>query len=294
MVSLLWRSSQRSWSPPHLALVLGTRSTAKQNEGTTLAAEGAGLVHFDTRYVRVYRVQDGLLKKLAEQRHAIADSPEPGTVAEATTETWHRIRGLIESANCKSVRLYATGVFQNLSPTDATKLVIRFFVDSGLYFNIVEPELEGFYLKGSGIADDASVLMRGILRQEFRRVVVCGSFQQSLGYIEGVIDRLRSSGATVLSPPSTRIKPETKGTDFILFDYQDHLENERDTWRHKYIHMDKFRHADAVIVCNPGGAVGQGTLFELGFMSAVSKRVIFTERPVGLSVFFPSEVGLEV
>ena len=43
---------------------------------------------------------------------------------------------------------------------------------------------------------------------------------------------------------------------------------------------------------NPGGRVGSGTMFELGFMSALGKRVIFTEEPLGMSVSFPCEVGL--
>ncbi len=259
-----------------------------------MAAEGAVLVHFGTSHVRAYRVQDGILKKIAGRCHLIDDTLAAEVIAEAAVESWNVLREDIGTSGDDRVRVYATGKFQSLPQADATSLVIGFFVGSGLYFNIVPPDLEDFYLRNSGNSEDASAMIDGILRQEFRNVVVCGSFQQSLEYIERVIDRLRGRGATVLSPPSTRIKPETMGTDFVLFDYQDHLENERDTWRHKYIHMGKFRQADAVIVCNPGGRIGQGTLFELGFMTAASRRVIFTERPAGLSVLFPSEVGLNV
>jgi len=63
-------------------------------------------------------------------------------------------------------------------------------------------------------------------------------------------------------------------------------------WRHKYEHMNKFRQSDAVIVCNPGGVIGMGTIFEFGFMVAASRRVIFTDPPKDLSVSFPCEVGL--
>jgi hypothetical protein len=199
-----------------------------------------------------------------------------------------------EAVDNKSIRLYATGVFQRLSQADATRLVNSVYVDTGLYFNIVGHDLERFYVESGRSATGSNDMMEGVIRREFREVVVCGSFQQSLGYIEDIIARLRGSGTVVLSPWSTRIKPETEGSDFVLFEYQDFLKNERDTWRHKYDHMDKFRQSDAVIVCNPGGIVGRATLFELGFMSAISKRVIFTEEPMGVSVLFPCEVGLDV
>ena len=190
--------------------------------------------------------------------------------------------------------MYATGVFQRLSHADAASLVNSFYVDTGLYFNIVEPELEQFYSEAGRSSDGSTRILQGVIRREFRNVAVCGSFQNSLQYIEDVIARLREIGAVVLSPLTTKIKPETEGTDFILFDYQDFLKNERDTWRHKYHHMAQFGRSDAIIVCNPDGIVGKGTMFELGFVSALSKRVIFTEEPVGVSVFFPCEVGLEV
>ncbi|MGV9268053.1 hypothetical protein ACWDRR_25705 [Kitasatospora sp. NPDC003701] len=199
-----------------------------------------------------------------------------------------------EVVDNQGTRLYATGAFQQLPQPDAAALVNSVYVDTGLYFNIVEPELQRFYLETGMSACGSNDMMEGIVRREFRKAVVCGSFQQSLAYIGGTIARLRESDTEVLSPQSTTIKPETVGTDFILFDYQDLLKNARDTWRHKYVHMDAFRRADAMVVCNPGGIVGKGTIFELGFMAALSKRVIFTEEPQGVSVLFPCEIGLGV
>lgn len=61
----------------------------------------------------------------------------------------------------------------------------------------------------------------------------------------------------------------------------------------KYEHMEKFKQSDAIIICNPNGIIGsEGTIFELGFMVAYSKRIIFTEKPKELSVIFPYEIGL--
>ncbi|MDQ0765558.1 hypothetical protein [Streptomyces canus] len=258
-----------------------------------MAAEGRVLVHFDSECVSVYRSRSGELKLLKRERLAFEDSRGHEVLAKRVGEFCAGLTEFNEVVDNKTTRLYATGVFQQLPQPDAAALVNSVYVDTGLYFNVVGPEMEQFYLEKGMSASGSTGMLEGLIRREFRNAVVCGSFQQSLGYIEDTIARLRESGTVVLSPRSTRIKPETAGTDFILFDYQDLLKNERDTWRHKYVHMDAFRQADVVVVCNPGGLVGKGTIFELGFMSALSKRVIFTEEPLGVSVLFPCEVGLE-
>jgi len=95
----------------------------------------------------------------------------------------------------------------------------------------------------------------------------------------------------ILSPWTKNVVPETLGTDFILLQGQTLL-NERDSWRHKYDHMNKFIKADAIIICNPDGTIGKGTMFEFGFMIAHGKRIIFTNEPIGLTIKFPYEIGL--
>jgi hypothetical protein len=250
------------------------------------------LVHLDSERVSVYRSQIGALELLKRERLAFDAGLAPEVLAAGVGKFCAGLTEFNEVIGNKSTRLYATGAFQQLPQLVAAELVNSVYVDTGLYFNIVDPELERFYLETGMSVCGSDEMMEGLIRQEFRKAVVCGSFQQSLGYVEDTIAHLRGIGTEVLSPRSTRIKPETAGTDFILFDYQDLLKNARDTWRHKYVHMDAFRQADAVVVCNPGGHVGKGTIFELGFMSAISKRVIFTEEPLGVSVSFPCEVGL--
>jgi hypothetical protein len=258
-----------------------------------LATEGRVLVHFDSECVSVYCSQSGKLKLLKRERLAFEEGLADEVLAERVGEFCAGLKEFNEVVDNKRTRLYGTGVFQQVPQPEAVTLVNSVYVETGLYFNIVGPELEQFYLETGMSACGSNDMMEGLIRREFLNAVVCGSFQQTLGYIEETIARLRDRGTVVLSPRSTMIKPETAGTDFILFDYQDVLKNDRDTWRHKYVHMDAFRKADAVVVCNPGGLVGNGTIFELGFMSALSKRVIFTEEPLGVSVLFPCEVGLD-
>ena len=85
---------------------------------------------------------------------------------------------------------------------------------------------------------------------------------------------------------------ERKTLTLPYLEGQEPLKNERDAWSHKYIHMDKFRKSDAIIICDPDGSIGLGTMFEFGFMTALSKRIIFIEKPVELSIPFPYEIGL--
>ncbi|MET9083604.1 nucleoside 2-deoxyribosyltransferase [Streptomyces sp. NPDC004237] len=254
--------------------------------------EGRVLVHFGSERVSVHRFLSGELQLLTRERLPFGAGLAAEALADIVGEFCAGLKEFAEVVDNKSTRVHATGVFQQLPQPEAAALVNSVYVDTGLYFNVVGPELERFYLDTGMSACGSDDMVDGLIRREFRTAVVCGSFQQSLGPIEGTIAQLRENGTEVLSPRSTRIKPETAGTDFILFDYQDLLKNHRDTWRHKYVHMDAFRQADAVIVCNPGGRVGSGTVFELGFMSALGKRVIFTEDPLGVSVSFPCEVGL--
>lgn len=251
------------------------------------------LVHFNTSVISIYILKNNVLKMLSkEQVSFISDSVTEillGQIDKFLDDLGKRVG----KVNNERVRLYATGIFQNFTQSDQTKLIIHCFVNHGLYFNIIQPELEQFYLEKSISIYGSKNIMEGLNYQEFRNVVICGSFEHSLKYIDDVFNVLKKRNITVLSPRTTKVKPETIGSDFILFDYQDGLKNERDTWRHKYEHMDKCRQSDAVIICNPNGIIGsEGTVFEFGFMVAYSKRIIFTEKPKELSVIFPYEVGL--
>ena len=196
-----------------------------------------------------------------------------------------------DKINNEFVRIYATGIFQTLTLKEQNRLIIHIYINWGLFFNIIKPDLERFYMEKS-LERGLEGMINGLVIQEFRKVVICGSFQQHLKEIDDIMNLLGIYNVKVLSPWTTKVVPETLGTDFILLEGQEPLKNERDAWRHKYEHMDKFRHADAIIVCNPKGVVGKGTMFEFGFMIAHSKRIIFTERPKDLSIPFPYEIGL--
>lgn len=255
--------------------------------------EGKVLIHFNTSEISIYILNNDMLKVLNKEPISFNDNTVTEILLEKIDKFLDGLEKCIGKVNNECVRLYATGIFQNYTQSDQTKLIIHCFVNYGLYFNIIKPELERFYLEKSISICGSKNIMDGLICQEFKNVVICGSFEHSLKYMDDIITILKKRNITVLSPQTTNVKPETIGSDFILFDYQDGLKNERDTWRHKYEHMDKFKQSDAIIICNPNGIIGsEGTLFELGFMVAYSKRIIFTEKPADLSVIFPYEIGL--
>ncbi len=257
-----------------------------------MTIESKIIVFFNTTNIHVYSLLNNktyLLDTRSIELNTVLDN---ATILDKISTFLNTLTRYTDRVDNTHIRLYATGIFQNYSQTDKDNLINSIFIDYGLYFNIIQNDLENFYLEQSRLTCNTCDILKGLIQQEFRNVVVCGSYQNHLTEIESVIKKLKEHNVSILSPRSTKIKQETIGTPFVLFDYQDCVKNDRDTWRHKFEHMQKFKQADAIIVCNPGGTVGKGTIFEFGFMVACSKRIIFTEQPNNISVFFPYEIGL--
>src|SRR5699024_4898363 len=146
-----------------------------------------------------------------------------------------KLKLIEEKVDNESIRLYATGVFQEFSEEEKTQLIIHVFVNSGLYFNIVNPDLEQFYIEKGCKKNNGKNIIYGIVQQEFKKIVICGSFQQKKKEIGNIIEILNKRKIQILSPWTMDIVPESLGTDFILLEGQE-LVNERDAWRHKYDH----------------------------------------------------------
>lgn len=249
------------------------------------------LVHFDTNDTIIYQLKGDSISLIKKERVYFNETLVHDELFKKIDYVIEKLKMIVENVDNESVRLYATGIFQEFSEEEQMQLIIHVFVYSGLYFNIIKPDLERFYLEKSLGLNGEKNIITGIVSQEFRKVVICGSFQQNMQEIGNIIENLKKRNIQILSPWTMDIIPESMGTDFILLEGQE-LVNERDAWRHKYDHMNKFKKADAIIVCNPEGRVGKGTMFEFGFMVAYSKRVIFTNEPKDLSIPFPYEIGL--
>lgn len=249
------------------------------------------LVHFDTNEVMLYQLKENNIKLINRERVYFNETLINDELFKKFDCVIDKLKTTVENVDNETVRLYATGIFQEFSKEEQMQLIIHVFVTSGLSLNIITPDLEQFYIEKSLELNGEKNIIKGLINQEFRKVVICGSFQQNMQEIGNIIESLNERNIQVLSPWTMDIVPESLGTDFILLEGQE-LENERDAWRHKYDHMNKFKKADAIIVCNPDGRIGKGTMFEFGFMVAYSKRIIFTNEPKEISILFPYEIGL--
>lgn len=246
-------------------------------------------IHFNTENFKAYNSTSEGTKHIFSQE-TITQFVDIYCMHEKMVKFINSAVGQFHDNTSTKVKLYATGIFQRLNFDERYQLVNAVFVSTGYRLNIISEDLENFYYKGVHGVKNSSSLIQSIEQVEFRSVVICGSFQQHLSQLDKIKTILEKKGVTVLSPWTTKIQPATIGTDFILLEGQKPLKNKRDTWTHKFEHMEKFKQADAIILCNPGGIIGQGTSFELGYMMALEKRVIFTEPPREYSIYFPYEV----
>lgn len=185
----------------------------------------------------------GELSLLRKEYINFAQTNDEESFAEKLEYAFNVLAETVGNINSERIRIYATGIFQHYEAKEKNSIVIDVFVDYGVYFNIVDPELEEFYIKKSLSITGCGNMMEGIIQQEFRKVVICGSFQQHLDEIGNVMASLQQRNVEVLSPWTTKIVPETIGTDFILLEGQSPLKNNRDAWRHE--HMEKFQKSDA-------------------------------------------------
>jgi exopolyphosphatase/pppGpp-phosphohydrolase len=73
--------------------------------------------------------------------------PEKGITEESLQELFNVINKIQTKYKDYTIKLYATALFRRLSCEAKLKLVDRFFLETGLYFNIVDHALENFYLE---------------------------------------------------------------------------------------------------------------------------------------------------
>lgn len=137
------------------------------------------------------------------------------------------------------------------------------------------------------IVPSNSNLINGVSRQEFRHVVISGSFRKHLEYILKVRKQLAENGTEVLSPRFT--EPKNPGEEFVVFSGEEGM-SPLELERH---HLRSIEECDALIVCDPDGYVGASALIEIGYAQALGKRIIFVEKPEEFMLnTLPAEIGL--
>lgn len=143
------------------------------------------------------------------------------------------------------------------------------------------------HFKVKTIVPSNSNMVHGIVRQEFRTVVLSGSFRKHLDYILKIKKQLETDNVCILSPRFE--EPKNPGEEFVVFDGEENmspLELER-------YHLDMIDKSDALIVCSFQGYVGASAQIEIGYAQGIGKRIIFTEKPEEFMLnTLPAEIGL--
>lgn len=123
------------------------------------------------------------------------------------------------------------------------------------------------------IVPSDSNMIHGTAKQEYRSVVLSGSFRKHLNYILEIKKILTKRGVKILSPRFE--EPKNPGGEFVVFAGEEGmspLELER-------YHLNMIDNCDALVVCSVGGYVGASALIEIGYAQSMGKRIIFTEQP---------------
>ena len=132
-----------------------------------------------------------------------------------------------------------------------------------------------------------SNMIDGAIKQEYRSVVLTGSYRKYWSYISKVKQNLLENGVKVLSPRYDTIK--NPGADLIEFEGEENM-SPLEIMRY---HLSMIGSSDALIVCDVDGYVGASTLMEIGYAHGIGKRIIFTEKPEEYSLqIMPAEIGL--
>ena len=132
-----------------------------------------------------------------------------------------------------------------------------------------------------------SNMIDGAIKQEYRSVVLTGSYRKHWSYISSIKQDLLRSGVEVLSPRFKNLKDP--GADFVRFEGE---ENMSPIELGRY-HLDMIDNSGALIICDEGGYVGASALMEIGYAHGIDKRIIFTEKPEEYMLqIMPAEIGL--
>lgn len=132
-------------------------------------------------------------------------------------------------------------------------------------------------------------MLDGVVAQEARTVVICGSFNKHLKEISKLVRSLQDKGIEVLSPKSTDVAGSIDG--FVVFKHDKLVNNCR--WPIESLHLAAIRNCDMVIICNYDNYIGMSTAYELGIAQENGKKVVFIEDNEVVKNFdAPIEIGL--
>jgi exopolyphosphatase/pppGpp-phosphohydrolase len=107
------------------------------------------LVDIGSSTVKVYKYSNEKLDLILQRSLYFKEGfdPEGGISRENKKELLELLEAIKEENKNTPIRLYATGIFRKLAPETKVNFIDEVFLRTGLYFNIIDQDLENFYLE---------------------------------------------------------------------------------------------------------------------------------------------------
>lgn len=107
------------------------------------------LIDIGSSTVKVYEFSSGSLKLKFNHSISFKENfdPDKGISKESKKELYELIFEVKNKYPKSAIKLYATALYRKLSPEARREFIDEFFEKTGLFFNIIEHDLENFYLQ---------------------------------------------------------------------------------------------------------------------------------------------------
>ncbi len=107
------------------------------------------LIDIGSSTVKVYKSSTGKLIPLVQRSISFKDGFDPeGGISQSAKKELFELVDSVKAENKESlVKVYATGVFRKLAKDAKVSFIDEFFLRTGLFFNVINQDLESFYLQ---------------------------------------------------------------------------------------------------------------------------------------------------
>lgn len=107
------------------------------------------LIDIGSSTIKIYEYDKKDLKLLIQRTLDFKSDfdPNKGISVDKEKELFELIDSLKDSHKDSLIKIYATGIFRKLNDKTRKEFIDKFFLRTGLYFNIISQDLENFYLE---------------------------------------------------------------------------------------------------------------------------------------------------
>jgi hypothetical protein len=114
-----------------------------------------------------------------------------------------------------------------------------------------------------------------MIEQKINSIGIIGSFTKQMLDIKSAKSTFEKFGLIVTVPKTTDISQERSMSDYLIL--QSDVSNRPSELEREY--LESLLNSDLVYCCNSNGYIGKTVMFEIGFLWAKNKTVIFQEKP---------------